>query len=113
MGAEAKSRMIRQKDKVMTAYHEAGHCLVNLFTPSSDQLYKMTIIPRGRALGVTHMLPEMDAVSRGYDQYLAQIDVCLGGRAAEELIYGADRVSSGISSDLQNATNTKSEAKRS
>lgn len=106
MGAEAKSRMIRQKDKVMTAYHEAGHCLVNLFTPSSDQLYKMTIIPRGRALGVTHMLPEMDAVSRGYDQYLAQIDVCLGGRAAEELIYGADRVSSGISSDLQNATNT-------
>ena len=104
MGAEAKSRMIREKDKVMTAYHEAGHTLVNLFTPASMQLYKMTIIPRGRALGVTHMLPEMDAVSMGYDQYLAQIDVSMGGRAAEELIYGPDKVSSGISSDVQNAT---------
>ena len=88
----------------MTAYHEAGHTLVNLFTPASMQLYKMTIIPRGRALGVTHMLPEMDAVSMGYDQYLAQIDVSMGGRAAEELIYGPDKVSSGISSDVQNAT---------
>ena len=104
MGAEAKSRMIREKDKIMTAYHEAGHTLVNLFTPASMQLYKMTIIPRGRALGVTHMLPEMDAVSMGYDQYLAQIDVSMGGRAAEELIYGPDKVSSGISSDVQNAT---------
>ena len=104
MGAEAKSRMIREKDKVMTAYHEAGHTLVNLFTPASMQLYKMTIIPRGRALGVTHMLPEMDAVSMGYDQYLAQIDVSMGGRAAEELIYGPDKVSSGISSDVANAT---------
>ena len=104
MGAEAKSRMIREKDKVMTAYHEAGHTLVNLFTPASMQLYKMTIIPRGRALGVTHMLPEMDAVSMGYDQYLAQIDVSMGGRAAEELIYGPDKVSSGISSDVASAT---------
>ena len=104
MGAEAKSRMIREKDKIMTAYHEAGHCLVNLKTPSTDDLYKMTIIPRGRALGVTHMLPEMDAVSKGYDQYLAQIDVCMGGRAAEELIYGPTKVTSGIHSDLQQAT---------
>ena len=104
MGAEAKSRMIREKDKVMTAYHEAGHCLVNLNTPSTDDLYKMTIIPRGRALGVTHMLPEMDAVSRGYDQYLSTIDVCMGGRAAEELIYGPNKVTSGIAHDVQSAT---------
>ena len=106
MGAEAKSRMIREKDKIMTAYHEAGHALVNLFTPSSNQLYKMTIIPRGRALGVTHSLPEMDAVSMGYDQYLAQIDVSMGGRAAEELVYGPNKVSSGISSDVSAATQT-------
>ncbi|RMZ90810.1 hypothetical protein DV736_g1946, partial [Chaetothyriales sp. CBS 134916] len=104
MGAESKSRLIREKDKIMTAYHEAGHCLVNLNTPSSDDLYKMTIIPRGRALGVTHMLPEMDAVSRGYDQYLASIDVCMGGRAAEELIYGPSKVTSGIAHDVQSAT---------
>ncbi|RMZ76178.1 hypothetical protein DV737_g4947, partial [Chaetothyriales sp. CBS 132003] len=104
MGAESKSRLIREKDKIMTAYHEAGHCLVNLNTPNSDDLYKMTIIPRGRALGVTHMLPEMDAVSRGYDQYLASIDVCMGGRAAEELIYGPSKVTSGIAHDVQSAT---------
>jgi ATP-dependent metalloprotease len=104
MGAEARSRIIREKDKIMTAYHEAGHALVNLFTPASDQLYKVTIISRGRALGVTHFLPEMDAVSRGYHQFLASIDVSMGGRAAEELIYGPDKVSSGISADVQNAT---------
>ncbi|KIV83151.1 hypothetical protein PV11_05202 [Exophiala sideris] len=104
MGAENKSRVIREKDKICTAYHEAGHALVNLFTPSSQELYKMTIIPRGRALGVTHQLPEMDAVSMGYDQYLSQIDVSMGGRAAEELIYGPNKVTSGISSDVQAAT---------
>jgi ATP-dependent metalloprotease len=106
MGAEAKSRVMREKDKIMTAYHEAGHALVNLFTPGSNQLYKMTIIPRGRALGVTHSLPDMDAVSQGYDQYLAHIAVAMGGRAAEELIYGPDKVSSGISSDVSSATQT-------
>ncbi|EHY60834.1 Mitochondrial inner membrane i-AAA protease supercomplex subunit YME1 [Exophiala dermatitidis] len=106
MGAEVKSRMIREKDKIQTAYHEAGHALVNLFTPGSSQLYKMTIIPRGRALGVTHFLPEMDAVSMGYDQFLAQIDVAMGGRAAEELIFGPNKVTSGIAHDVQSATRT-------
>ena len=104
MGAEVKSRMLRQQDKVMTAYHEAGHCLMNLFTPNTDELYKMTILPRGQALGVTHSLAPMDEVSRAYDQYLANIDVCLGGRAAEEIVYGPDKVSSGISNDLSQAT---------
>ncbi|OAP55809.1 hypothetical protein AYL99_09961 [Fonsecaea erecta] len=106
MGAEAKSRMIREKDKIQTAYHEAGHTLVNLFTPASNQLYKVTIIPRGQALGVTHFLPEMDEVSRGYDQFIASIDVSMGGRAAEELIYGPHKVTSGISHDVQQATRT-------
>ncbi|KIV98202.1 hypothetical protein PV10_01879 [Exophiala mesophila] len=106
MGSEHKSRMIREKDKVMTAYHEAGHALVNLFTPSSDQLYKMTIVPRGHALGVTHFLPEMDAVSMSYDQFLAHIDVAMGGRAAEELVYGPEKVTSGIQSDVSSATRT-------
>jgi len=104
MGAESRSRVIREKDKIQTAYHEAGHALVGLFTPSASQLYKATIMPRGRALGVTHYLPEMDAVSMGYDQFLAQIDTSMGGRAAEELIYGPNKVTSGISGDVQNAT---------
>jgi ATP-dependent metalloprotease len=106
MGAENKSRVIREKDKIQTAYHEAGHTLVNLFTPASNQLYKVTIIPRGRALGITHFLPEMDAVSMAYDQFIAQIDVSMGGRAAEELIYGPNKVTSGIAHDVQSATQT-------
>jgi ATP-dependent metalloprotease len=106
MGAENKSRVIREKDKVMTAYHEAGHALVNIFTPGSKELYKMTIIPRGHALGVTHQLPEMDAVSYAYDQFLSDIDVAMGGRAAEELVYGPNKVTSGITSDVQQATRT-------
>jgi ATP-dependent metalloprotease len=68
------------------------------------QLHKMTIIPRGMALGLTHQLPEMDAVSSNYQQYMAHIDVCMGGRAAEELVFGNDHVSSGISNDLSQAT---------
>ncbi len=106
MGAENKSRVIREKDKIQTAYHEAGHTLVNLFTPASNQLYKVTIVPRGRALGITHFLPEMDAVSMAYDQFLAQIDVAMGGRAAEELVYGPNKVTSGIAHDVQSATAT-------
>ncbi|KAF7511833.1 hypothetical protein GJ744_003564 [Endocarpon pusillum] len=104
MGAESRSRVIRDFDKVVTAYHEAGHALVNLLTPGSMQLHKMTIIPRGMALGVTSKLPDMDAVSRNYKQYMADIDMCMGGRAAEELVFGADHVSSGISNDLSQAT---------
>ena len=88
----------------MTAYHEAGHALVNLLTPGSNALHKMTIIPRGMALGVTHILPEMDAVSRNYQQFMAEIDTLMGGRAAEELIFGNGNVSSGIQSDLSQAT---------
>lgn len=88
----------------MTAYHEAGHTLVGLNTTGADQLHKVTILPRGMALGVTHYLPEMDQVSQNYTQLLAQIDVSMGGRSAEQLIYGQEHVSSGISQDLANAT---------
>ncbi|KAE8156945.1 P-loop containing nucleoside triphosphate hydrolase protein [Aspergillus tamarii] len=97
MGAEARSRVIQDKDKLLTAYHEAGHALVAYFSPSSTPLYKITIVPRGMALGVTHFLPEMDTVSRNYTEYLSDIDVSMGGKAAEELIFGPDKVTSGIS----------------
>lgn len=97
MGAEARSRIIQDKDKLLTAYHEAGHALVAYFSPSATPLYKITIVPRGMALGLTHFLPEMDTVSRNYVEYLSDIDVAMGGKAAEELIFGPDKVTSGIS----------------
>jgi ATP-dependent metalloprotease len=97
MGAEARSRFIQDKDKLLTAYHEAGHALVAHFSPSSTPLYKITIVPRGMALGITHFLPEMDTVSRNYTEYLADIAVSMGGKAAEELVFGHDKVTSGIS----------------
>ncbi|PGH11671.1 hypothetical protein AJ80_07039 [Polytolypa hystricis UAMH7299] len=106
MGAETRSRVIRDEDKLMTAYHEAGHALVAHFSPMASPLYKITIIPRSFALGVTHFLPEMDIVSKNYSQYLAEIDVAMGGKAAEELVFGREKVTSGISADIQAATNT-------
>jgi len=104
MGAERRSAVIQQKDRVMTAYHEGGHALVAMFTPSSDPLYKATIMPRGHALGITFQLPELDKVSMAKREFLAKIDVCMGGKVAEEIIYGPDDVTSGASSDLQQAT---------
>ncbi|PWY87581.1 intermembrane space AAA protease IAP-1 [Aspergillus heteromorphus CBS 117.55] len=106
MGAESKSRFVQDKDKLKTAYHEAGHALVAYFSPASTPLYKITIIPRGMSLGSTHFLPEMDMVSKDYTEYLSDIDVSMGGRVAEELIYGYDKVTSGITADLQSATRT-------
>lgn len=97
MGAEARSRIIQDKDKLLTAYHEAGHALVAYFSRSATPLYKITIVPRGMALGITHFLPEMDTVSRNYTEYLSDIDVAMGGKAAEEMIFGPDNVTSGIS----------------
>jgi ATP-dependent metalloprotease len=96
MGAEKKSMVITQKEKEMTAYHEAGHALCIMFTPGSDQLHKITIMPRGQALGMTTHLPEVDKYSMGMHEYEARICVCMGGKVAEELIYGPDKVSSGV-----------------
>ncbi|CAK4021856.1 hypothetical protein M433DRAFT_132150 [Lecanosticta acicola] len=104
MGAERKSAIIQQKDKVMTAYHEGGHALVALMTEASTPLYKATIMPRGHALGITFMLPEIDKVSESKKELMAQIDVAMGGKVAEELVYGAENVTTGASSDITNAT---------
>ncbi|KAI0967976.1 peptidase family M41-domain-containing protein [Xylaria arbuscula] len=105
LGAERKSMVISAKEKEMTAYHEAGHALVNLLTKgSSNTLYKVTILARGPTLGHTASLPEMDKYSYTVDNYLALIDVALGGKLAEEIVYGPNKVTSGASSDLQTAT---------
>ncbi|KAI4260164.1 MAG: hypothetical protein LQ352_000429 [Teloschistes flavicans] len=104
MGAERRSMVIQEKDKLMTAYHEGGHALVALRTKGATPLYKVTIMPRGHTLGVTQFLSEMDKVSQSKAEFLAQIDVSMGGKAAEELVYGADNVSSGASSDISQAT---------
>jgi len=98
MGAERRSAVIQQKDKVMTAYHEGGHVLVALYTKGADPLYKATIMPRGTALGITYQMPEMDKVSMTKKECLARIDVCMGGKVAEELVYGPDNVSTGPAS---------------
>ena len=98
MGAERRSAVIQEKDRIMTAYHEGGHALVALFTPGASPLYKATIMPRGQSLGMTMSMPEMDEVSRSKRQYLAEIDVCMGGKIAEEIIYGEDEVTSGAAS---------------
>ncbi|OBT65490.1 hypothetical protein VE03_05020 [Pseudogymnoascus sp. 23342-1-I1] len=104
MGAEKRSMVITDKEKEMTAYHEAGHALVCMFTKGADPLHKITIMPRGMALGMTVHLPEMDKYSKTMSEYRARIDICLGGKMAEELVYGADQVTSGVSGDLESAT---------
>ncbi|KAI9708003.1 MAG: ATP-dependent zinc metalloprotease FTSH 4, mitochondrial [Bogoriella megaspora] len=104
MGAERKSAVIQHKDKVATAYHEGGHALVALYNPHCDPLYKVTVMPRGQALGITSTLPELDRVSMSKNAFIAIIDHAMGGKVAEEIIYGPDEVTSGCSSDLQAAT---------
>ncbi|MCJ1249191.1 ATP-dependent zinc metalloprotease FTSH 4, mitochondrial [Trapelia coarctata] len=104
MGAERRSAIIQQKDKVMTAYHEGGHALVAMFTEGAYPVYKATIMPRGISLGMTHFLPEMDQVSKSKKQYIAEVAVAMGGKVAEELIYGSENVSSGASGDIETAT---------
>lgn len=97
MGAERRSAVIQEKDKITTAYHEAGHALVCLFTKGALPLYKVTIMPRGQSLGTTHMMPEMDKVSMIRGEYHASIDVAMGGKVAEQLVYGDNNVTSGCS----------------
>src|SRR4051812_48989208 len=104
MGAERKSMLMTEDEKRMTAYHEAGHAIVAMHEPASDPIHKATIIPRGRALGMVMRLPERDQNSLHRDQMYAHLSIAMGGRVAEELIFGYDRVSSGASSDIQSAT---------
>ena len=104
MGAERRSMVMTEDEKKMTAYHEAGHALVSLNEPASDPIHKATIIPRGRALGMVMRLPERDNYSYHRDKMHADLAVAMGGRVAEEIIFGHDKVSSGASSDIQYAT---------
>eukprot|EP00658_Telonema_sp_P-2_P051451 TRINITY_DN3951_c0_g1_i4.p1 TRINITY_DN3951_c0_g1~~TRINITY_DN3951_c0_g1_i4.p1 ORF type:complete len:626 (+),score=158.62 TRINITY_DN3951_c0_g1_i4:114-1991(+) len=104
MGAERKSAKMTDKVRELTAYHEGGHALVAYFTKGAHPIHKATIMPRGQALGMVHQLPETDVVSVSAEEMRAELDVCMGGRAAEELIFGADKVTSGASSDLERAT---------
>lgn len=104
MGSERKSAVISPETMKMTAFHEAGHALVALKTDGADPIHKATIMPRGRALGMVMQLPDGDQTSYSRKQMLARLDVCMGGRVAEELVYGAENVTSGASSDIQQAT---------
>ena len=104
MGAERKTAIISEETMKMTSFHEAGHALVALKTDGSNPIHKATIMPRGRALGMVMQLPDGDQTSQSRKQMLAYIDICMGGRVAEELIYGKDNVTSGASSDLMQAT---------
>jgi cell division protease FtsH len=104
MGAERKSMVMSEKEKTMTAYHEAGHAIVGYLMPEHDPIHKVTIIPRGRALGITWFLPEADRISTSKRKLLSDIATAYGGRIAEEMIYGADGVSTGAYSDIQMAT---------
>ncbi len=104
MGAERRSMVMNEEDKRLTAYHESGHAIVGLTTPDHDPVHKVTIIPRGRALGVTMFLPEEDRVSYSKQRLNSMIASLFGGRLAEELIYGTDRVTTGASNDIQLAT---------
>ncbi|MEZ5688204.1 MAG: ATP-dependent zinc metalloprotease FtsH [Caenibius sp.] len=104
MGAERRSMVMTDDEKKMTAYHEAGHALVSLNEAASDPIHKATIIPRGRALGMVMRLPERDNYSYHRDKMHANLAVSMGGRVAEEIIFGHDKVSSGASSDIQYAT---------
>ena len=104
MGAERKSMAMKDSEKLLTAYHEAGHAIVGLKSPSHDPVYKVSIIPRGRALGVTMFLPEEDRYSHSKEHLESQIASLYGGRLAEEIIFGADAVTTGASNDIMRAT---------
>ncbi|MDN3609110.1 ATP-dependent zinc metalloprotease FtsH [Vibrio ostreicida] len=104
MGAERRSMVMSEETKESTAYHEAGHAIVGRLVPEHDPVYKVSIIPRGRALGVTMYLPEQDRVSMSRLHLESMVSSLYGGRLAEEIIYGADNVSTGASNDIERAT---------
>jgi cell division protease FtsH len=104
MGAERRSMVMTEDEKRMTAYHEAGHAIVGMTVPEHDPVYKVTIIPRGRALGVTQFLPEQDRYSMSKRRIQSAITTLFGGRIAEELIFGVDAVTTGASNDIERAT---------
>ncbi|WP_374659820.1 ATP-dependent zinc metalloprotease FtsH [Phenylobacterium sp.] len=104
MGAERKSMAMTEDEKRLTAYHEGGHALIALNVPATDPVHKATIIPRGRALGMVMQLPERDQLSMSYEQMTSRLAILMGGRMAEELIFGKEKITSGASSDIDQAT---------
>lgn len=104
MGAERRSMVMTESQKESTAYHEAGHAIIGRLVPEHDPVHKVTIIPRGRALGVTFFLPEGDTISASRQKFESQISTLYGGRLAEEIIYGVEKVSTGASNDIKVAT---------
>ncbi|MGQ3299459.1 ATP-dependent zinc metalloprotease FtsH [Reyranella sp.] len=106
MGTERRSMAMTDEEKTLTAYHEAGHALVAMHVPKSDPLHKVTIIPRGRALGVTMQLPERDHLSHTKQYLESRLAIMFGGRLAEELVFGPENVTTGAASDIQVATQT-------
>tara|TARA_B100001123_G_scaffold450040_1_gene618187 strand:- start:498 stop:2411 length:1914 start_codon:yes stop_codon:yes gene_type:complete len=105
MGAERRSMVMSEDEKKLTAYHEAGHAVATIHCPASDPIHKATIIPRGRALGMVMRLPEKDQLSMKIDQMNANLLVAMGGRIAEEIVFGKDKISNGAASDIQMVTN--------
>ncbi|MGQ0676677.1 MAG: ATP-dependent zinc metalloprotease FtsH [Rhodospirillales bacterium] len=105
MGAERRSMVMTEKEKETTAYHESGHAIVVMNLPDGDPLHKVTIIPRGRALGITMSLPERDRLSYSKNWCEAKVAMCFGGRVAEQLVYGDDQLNSGAADDIRQATN--------
>ncbi|HEY0331753.1 MAG TPA: ATP-dependent zinc metalloprotease FtsH [Rhodopseudomonas sp.] len=104
MGAERKSLVMTEEEKMLTAYHEGGHAIVGLNVIATDPIHKATIIPRGRALGMVMQLPERDKLSMSLEQMTSRLAIMMGGRVAEELIFGRNKVTSGASSDIEQAT---------
>jgi cell division protease FtsH len=104
MGAERRSMVMSEKEKRLTAYHEAGHAIVGRLVPEHDPVYKVTIIPRGRALGVTMFLPEQDKYSVSRKQLESQLAALFGGRVAEEIVFGKENVTTGAANDIERAT---------
>jgi cell division protease FtsH len=104
MGPERRSMVMTDEEKKLTAYHEGGHAIVGFYNPNSDPIHKATIIPRGRALGMVVRLPETDRVSMAKSKLMADLEVAMGGRIAEEMIFGPDKVTTGASSDINHAT---------
>jgi len=104
MGAERKSAVMSEEEKLLTAYHEAGHAIVGRLVPEHDPVYKVSIIPRGRALGITMFLPERDQYSASKQKLESQVSSLFGGRVAEEIIFGRDQVTTGAQNDIERAT---------
>jgi cell division protease FtsH len=104
MGAERRTLVMTDDEKRLTAYHEAGHAIVALNVPATDPVHKATIIPRGRALGMVMQLPERDKLSMSFEQMTSRLAIMMGGRIAEEMIFGKEKVTSGAQSDIEQAT---------